>query len=183
MKRKSLIFLLSSLIIIVIITAGGFRAQGTYKVHDITGKVTVERNGKKIELTKGMEVSANEQLTISEGAKLEILNTGNSRIYSSSKVGKRSVMNFIMTAGNTASDNMQNVHKHLSLTNSKSKRVLNSETGSVTRHIDSITVCHEYIDNVICCDSIDACPTDSEILTDTIIVDEPEYKNLIIHLK
>lgn len=118
-------------VLLMMLTTGD--AAGAYRVHHTAGKVSVVRNGQAVPLEKGMEVSANELIELGEGSRLEILNTGDSRIYSSTKSGKRSVSSFIFSAKAEAGANAENVNRQINGGGALPKRKLNTETGVVTR--------------------------------------------------
>lgn len=165
--KQRLILLITVIAALVLITAG-YPSQAAYKVHKVAGHVTVKRDGKAVALNKGMELVAKEIIEIGEGGSLEILNTGDSRIYSSSKPGSRSVSGFILSAKATADDNFGNVNSRISMNATKSKKSVYTEAGRVTRRLanaeDSAAICADTI-------IVEECSDSALVIIDTIAAD------------
>lgn len=93
---------LFSLLLTLFITAS---ANAAYIVHSVAGNVNLIQKGKTIPLKKGMKVGPSDIIDIPTKGQLEIYNELDSKIYTSVKEGKLSVIRLMLDAKNVAADN------------------------------------------------------------------------------
>lgn len=131
MKKLILITLVSLL--------STFTAMAKYTIHSSKGDVRIERNGQLTPIQKGMEVFATDNIHIPQGAKVEILNSVNSKIFSSTRAGEFNVAHIIINAQIKANDHGANVGSNLQMTRlgtSKNKNPMWVQKGKVTRTME-----------------------------------------------
>lgn len=152
MKKKTILLsaILSMVTLITIFVASDANAK--YVVREVSGPVTVKRDGNKVPVTKGMEVSAVDMLELGNNAILKIYSDGESKIFTGKEKGFYSVSTFIFHAEASASDNIATVNGHTNTNpGAKSKRSIHKERGGVTRDIavfggDSIVMVIDSVD-------------------------------------
>lgn len=114
-------------------------AMAKYTIHSTKGDVKVERAGKLIPVTKGMEVSATDNIHIATGAKVEILNSVNSKIFTSTRSGEFNVTRIMIDAQIKAKDHGANVGGNLQMTRFGKQKDSNPmwvQKGKVTRTME-----------------------------------------------
>lgn len=114
-------------------------SMAKYTIHSIKGDVKIERAGQLVSVTKGMEVSATDNLHIAQGAKVEILNSVNSKIFSSTRAGEFNVTRIVIDAQIKAKDHGANVSGNLQMTRfgkSKNNNPMWVQKGKVTRTME-----------------------------------------------
>ncbi|MDE6006743.1 MAG: hypothetical protein K2G67_04235 [Muribaculaceae bacterium] len=86
-----------------------------YTIHSVSGDVKVESGGKTLPATKGMTVNAIDYIVIAKGAKVEILNDLDKRIYTCITPGRTSVTKLMIAARGSAADNTSSVASRMTL--------------------------------------------------------------------
>lgn len=130
--KKILLITLSALFTV-------FPLMAKYTIHSIKGDVKIERSGQLVPVTKGMEVSATDNLHIATGSKVEILNSVNSKIFSSTRSGEFNVTRIMIDAQIKARDHGANVGRNLQMTRlgkSKNSNPMWVQKGKVTRTME-----------------------------------------------
>lgn len=107
--------------------------SANYTVHNVEGNVTVVKGSAQTTATKGMTLAANDELIISEGAKIEIHNAMTKEIYASSKAGRMSVMSVMMSARSSARNTASAVNKHMRFGASAATNSRQYTEGSIKR--------------------------------------------------
>lgn len=148
-------------VLFIAILCAAIPAVANYVVHSVSGDVRVTHNGTTTKVKKGMAVNAPDELTISQGASVEILNASTKKIYRSVKSGKTTVSRLMIEAQGKATDNSAAVNSNIAVAKGKSDKSgrVYVEKGAVTREIevvDSIGNRCLRIDSVAPC-----CPPDS----------------------
>lgn len=116
-----------------------FSAMAKYTIHSAKGDVRIERNGQLMPVEKGMEVTATDNIHIPQGAKVEILNSVNSKIFTSTRAGQFNVTRIMIDAQIKANDHGANVGGNLQMTRlgmSKGKSPMWVQKGKVTRTME-----------------------------------------------
>lgn len=116
-----------------------FAAQAKYTIHSAKGDIRMERNGQVSMVVEGMEVNATDNIIIGQDAKVEILNSVNSKIFTSTRAGKFNVTRIIIDAQIKANDHAANVGSDLKMTRlgvSKGKNPMWVQKGKVTRTME-----------------------------------------------
>ncbi len=108
-------------------------ANANYTVHSVEGSVTVVKGSTQTPATKGMKLAANDDLIISEGAKVEIYNAMTKEIYASSKAGRSSVMSVMMNARSSAKNTASAINKHVRFNASAATNSRQYTEGSIKR--------------------------------------------------
>ena len=117
--------------LILVLTA--FVASANYTVHSVEGNVTVVKGSVESPVTKGMKLSANDDLIISEGAKIEIHNAMTKEIYASSKAGRASVMSVMMSARSSAGKTASAINKQVRFNPSPATNARQYTEGAIKR--------------------------------------------------
>lgn len=114
-------------------------AMAKYTIHSSKGDVRIERSGQLVPVQKGMEVNATDNIHIPQGAKVEILNSVNSKIFTSTRAGDFNVTRIMIDAQIKANDHGANVGGNLQMTRlgtSKNKSPMWVQKGKVTRTME-----------------------------------------------
>lgn len=90
-----------------------FAANAHYTIHSVTGPVKVESGGNPVPAAKGMALKATDELIIPQGARVEVYNDLDKRIYESTRAGKTTVTKLMIEARNIASNNRTTVSSQL----------------------------------------------------------------------
>ncbi len=99
--------------IVSIITAiflSTLSCMAKYTLYNFNGDLSISRNGRTIDLQKGMELSAFDMINISDGASIEIFNDQNSQIYKSKTSGSFSVTRIMIDAKGQASNHLEGIN-------------------------------------------------------------------------
>lgn len=116
-----------------------FTAMAKYTIHSSKGDVRIERGGQLLPVQKGMEVNATDNIHIPQGAKVEILNSVNSKIFTSTRAGEFNVTRIMIDAQIKANDHAANVGGNLQMTRlgkSKNSSPMWVQKGKVTRTME-----------------------------------------------
>lgn len=116
-----------------------FAAMAKYTIHSSKGDIRIERGGQLVPVQKGMEVNATDNIHIPQGAKVEILNSVNSKIFTSTRAGDFNVTRIMIDAQIKANDHGANVGGNLQMTRlgtSKNKSPMWVQKGKVTRTME-----------------------------------------------
>ncbi len=127
--RKFLLTLLSLLLCIVSMTA-------QYSLHSASTGVKV-KSGTNISLAKvGTTLHSSDRLIIPDGGKVEIINSGNKKIYASTACGEISVFDLVINANKSAQNHASTVANRLNFGKSASSKTSSTvfrEAGMVRR--------------------------------------------------
>lgn len=112
------------------------QAAADYNVKSVSGEVLLLKHGKNIKVTTGMTLDPNDYLQIAEGSKVEILNTGDSKLYSIDTAGLERVARLIFQARRDAGSKSASVNSNLRIKRAKQPEgVVYVEMGKVTRSL------------------------------------------------
>ncbi len=92
-------------VLALMLCAAAMAAQAQYTLYNSVGKVSIERRGKPLEVSKGMKLSSQDVINIGNDGEVEILNSIDSRIYTSVKPGSYTVLRITIDAEAHAKDN------------------------------------------------------------------------------
>lgn len=105
-----------------------------FTVHSVKGDVKIKKEGKMINVTKGMKVSPADNVSIGAGCSLEVLNDVNNTIYSSTSAGTFTISRMMLDADIKASDNREAVNSRMRFgTKGSGSGKIYVETGMVKR--------------------------------------------------
>lgn len=90
-------------------------AGAAYIVHSVSGNVNIVKGSQTSPLQKGMTVNPSDLIDIPDNASVEIFNELDSKIYTSVKSGRLSVIRLMLDAKQKASDNSASVHGQLAV--------------------------------------------------------------------
>lgn len=140
MKHTCLVHRVLAMVMLMLAVAC-LPAMALYTVHAVSGKVSVKSGGDCVEAKPGMELKANDMLTVPAGAQVKILNHQDKKIYSSVKAGKFTVMTLMIEAKGVADSNtgtvMRTARFAKSSETSRAQKVY-SEKGVVRRALTSV---------------------------------------------
>ena len=94
MVRK---YLLLVVVLLTFLCSAG-DAIARYRVHKISGEVTLVNEGAGIPMERGTQVNLNDKVRIGENGSVSILDSNTSRVYVSGRVGLTTVAEIIMSA-------------------------------------------------------------------------------------
>lgn len=128
-------------LVLVMLSAACMPVMALYTVHAVSGKVSVKSAGKVVNVKPGMEVKANDMLTVPSGGQVKILNHQDKKIYSSVKAGQFTVMTLMIDAKGVADSNTGTVMRTARFAKSsdtaRAQKVY-SEKGVVRRALTSV---------------------------------------------
>lgn len=103
--RTSIFFLLIALTSLMV--------NAAFIVHDLHGKVSVIRKTGSQALTKDMTLTPNEKIEISANSDVQIFNTITKEIYTCDKPGQTTVMDIMISAKKSASENISSINRYV----------------------------------------------------------------------
>lgn len=127
------------LLIISLIATISFKMSAQYQVYDFSGKVTLEKGGKSLPVSKKMDLTGADVINIPQGGFMELLNTRSSQIFRSTTTGRMAVTQLMIKAEKQATDNAQSIHDNMkNVTGVRKKQTVIRETGMVTRSLTAL---------------------------------------------
>lgn len=117
---------------VFILATAALTSQAQYTLYKSVGTVGIERQGKPLEVTKGMKLSSQDVVTLGDDGEVEILNSIDSRIYTSVKPGRYTVLRITIDAEAHAKDN-SNAFKGLGVKREAKKAEVYEDEGVVSR--------------------------------------------------
>lgn len=119
-------------VLLVIILTASIAVPAQYTLYKSIGDVTIERQGKPLEVVKGMKLSSQDVINLGRDGEVEILNSIDSRIYTSVKPGSYTVLRITIDAEAHAKDNT-NAFKGLGIKREAKKTEVYEDEGVVSR--------------------------------------------------
>lgn len=126
----------SRLGILLVYLISALTVSAALKVYNVSGKVSIIRNGKFSPLAKGVQLRADDKLDLGSGASLDVINENNGVIYSSTERGLMNVSELMLKASKRSADNTGSVNSQIRYTKSPRKNSgsrVYVETGMVKR--------------------------------------------------
>lgn len=135
------------MLVVISILLSGNTIHAAYIVHSVTGDVKLETKGKSVPLKTGMTVNPSDMIDIPANGSVDIYNELDSKIYTSVKPGKLSVIRLMLDAKQKASDNSSNVKDHLAVKDkNQTEGRIYMEKGMVKRSQSVFGVDSENVD-------------------------------------
>lgn len=119
-------------VILMVLLSSAFAAQAQYTLYKSVGDVSIERQGKPLDVVKGMKLSSQDVINLGSDGEVEILNSVDSRIYTSVKPGRYTVLRITIDAEAHAKDN-SNAFKGLGVKRGAKKTEVYEDEGVVSR--------------------------------------------------